>query len=1524
MRNQNRTLLPIRKLLTLVLAIMGIWMLFASDGLSPIYAETDDTFTITVTKEVNGNWQEAFSTLTPFEICLAELPNSCKSFTAGQTKSWPGLVANTYTIVEQDPGPYWEVITPLPFKVGTTTLPLGPGTPPYQLTVTNNYIGGSLQVNTSTNWNGFAPLSGQQFEVCIEGPSTAPTKQCKLLSSPGTHTWDGLLPGQYTVTETFPGNGWIVRINPQTVTVPEGGQVASQVSHRVKAAKLLLTKQATPTSVAAGQSVTYDFSIKHGANSETFVDNLSITDDGCTPAPRLTAGFNSGDTDKNNRLDLGETWLYRCSKTINEDSTNSASAEAFHPLGYRIFSNQATTTVDVLPKVKLTKSVNPASMPEPGGTFVYTLEIENTAQEDVDITDLTDTQPLSAECLSLINQSLAPGETKSCSYGLLRTAPGEYTSSAVVTVEDDEANVATASDSASAIVIDLNSSLRLTKEASTGLVPEAGESVAFKVTVENTSVADVVTITELGDSIYGDITFAGSVIETTNCTVNQVLLPGASYVCTFSGFVSGNTGDIHKNFVTALGIDDDGKTLNASDSATIVIADSNPVLSITKAPSVASLPEPGGSVQFNITVKNGSPVDAITINSLIDSVYGDITATAGDDAISEITETTCAASFQIPVGDEYSCSFVAPVVGPAGYLHENTVVVIGEDNDGSTTSAFAAAEVEIIDVPASLDVTKTANKTSVLESGETVGFVVTAVNSSSIDEVEITTVIDDQFGSVGGGCSPALPATLIPGAGITCRFTETVAGDLGNPHVNTVTVSGYDDDNVAVSASDSAQIPFIDVPSQIEVTKRADRTTASRSGEPVKFSVSVANLSETDAVTIEQISDSIYDLVTDQDNGKLLSTSCSVPQTLEAGQRYECVFEALVIGELGDEHRNLITVQGKDDDQQNVRAEDDAIVRIADPVVSGTKTAQLVDKNAKVANPGDTILYTITIENSGNAAAEEVAFNDILDDNTTLVVGSVQTTLGTIESGNTAGDSHVTVLLNELEADTSAVIMFEVTINADIPDTIVRISNQGLITGENFPTVSTQSLNGGPTETFVQSTPVIDAKKSASLAVDSNGDERYSPGDQVLYEIELRNVGSATATNLVLNDVIDANATLVNGSVNTTRGTIITGNESGDKSVQIKIAELKKGESALIRLTVRIKSPLSQSIGQISNQASITTAETSVLTDDPAVDGAQDPTVIALGGIARVDASKTALLLIDQGAKDASAGDTLIYQVTVRNSGSEVTSDVVFEDLLDPNTTLDVGSVQTDQGSVLTGNGEGDESVLVKIGTLAPNGRVKISFRAQINPNLDLATETISNQGMVRGVGINETRTDDPTIDGRLDPTVTVLRATAVLRVSMTDIFLVDADGDNFVSLGDTLLYQITLSNVGKDVARQILVEGKLDPNITLVPQSVTSQVGKVEIGNDPADRTVLISIGALAEGETTMMSFQTRVTSIPRSGFLSNQVLGRFTSSEDGQPTGQQIEFQSDDPSTDEANDATLTKLGEPILPAVFMPVIQ
>ncbi|MBI2215494.1 MAG: DUF11 domain-containing protein [Acidobacteria bacterium] len=145
---------------------------------------------------------------------------------------------------------------------------------------------------------------------------------------------------------------------------------------------------------------------------------------------------------------------------------------------------------------------------------------------------------------------------------------------------------------------------------------------------------------------------------------------------------------------------------------------------------------------------------------------------------------------------------------------------------------------------------------------------------------------------------------------------------------------------------------------------------------------------------------------------------------------------------------------------------EDYTVTIELPVVSvsATKVASLsvdVDSDS-LADPGDTLLYTITIVNSGTDDATGVTFIDAPDVNTALVAGSVTTTAGTVTTGNTVGDSTVAVNVGTVAALGGTVtITFQVTIDNPFPIGVAEVSNQGVVSGDNFADTPTDDPAAG-------------------------------------------------------------------------------------------------------------------------------------------------------------------------------------------------------------------------------------------------------------------------------------------------------------------------------------------------------------------------------------------------------------------------------------------------------------------------------
>ena len=173
---------------------------------------------------------------------------------------------------------------------------------------------------------------------------------------------------------------------------------------------------------------------------------------------------------------------------------------------------------------------------------------------------------------------------------------------------------------------------------------------------------------------------------------------------------------------------------------------------VTKSATPTSLPEPGGNATFDVTVKNASAVDSVTITSRTDDVYGDLDG-----------KGTCDVPQTIAAGASYSCSFSGAVSGNAGGSHTDVVTASGTDDDGNPVSDDDDATVRITDLAGSILVTKSATPTSLPEPGGNVTFDVKVENTSAVDSVTITSLTDDIYGNLDGKGTCVVPQTLDPG-----------------------------------------------------------------------------------------------------------------------------------------------------------------------------------------------------------------------------------------------------------------------------------------------------------------------------------------------------------------------------------------------------------------------------------------------------------------------------------------------------------------------------------------------------------------------------------------------------------------------------------------------------------------------------------------------------------------------------------------------------------------------------------------
>lgn len=137
------------------------------------------------------------------------------------------------------------------------------------------------------------------------------------------------------------------------------------------------------------------------------------------------------------------------------------------------------------------------------------------------------------------------------------------------------------------------------------------------------------------------------------------------------------------------------------------------------------------------------------------------------------------------------------------------------------------------------------------------------------------------------------------------------------------------------------------------------------------------------------------------------------------------------------------------------------------------------DMNGQV-NPGDVVRYTVAVKNEViNNASGTVNYTSAIPANTSLVVGSVTTTLGTVTTGNTAGDNAVAINLGTIAGNGTATITYDVEIDDPLDCMATGMSCQGMLSdgnGLNLPTFdpSSSTCNAATETVLTNQLPEVD------------------------------------------------------------------------------------------------------------------------------------------------------------------------------------------------------------------------------------------------------------------------------------------------------------------------------------------------------------------------------------------------------------------------------------------------------------------
>lgn len=483
--------------------------------------------------------------------------------------------------------------------------------------------------------------------------------------------------------------------------------------------------------------------------------------------------------------------------------------------------------------------------------------------------------------------------------------------------------------------------------------------------------------------------------------------------------------------------------------------------------------------------------------------------------------------------------------------------------------------------------------------------------------------------------------------------------------------------------------------------------------------------------------------------------------------------------------------------------------------------------NTDVATTGDTLTYTVNISNSGNTAAS-LTLTDQLPSEVSFVTNSV--VIGGVPAPGTNPVSGI--LITNVPAGGTTVVTFLATINS-LPST-QRILNVATA-AYYYQTSSGRVLTGNTASnsTLVQvSAPNVSVVTSAStpLAV---------VGDKVTFTTTITNRGSSTVGSVILSDGLPQNVSFIPGSV------VINGVLAPNRSpiTGIPIGSLAPGASAVVTFEVNVTMAVPT---QINNQSTVSFTS-GVFSGTSTSNQTQIP--ITQPQISLTTTANT---------NNATVGDTVVYTVTAVNSGN-LPAVLLVADTIPQGTTFTPNSVLVN-GISVPGVSITDG---ISIGVVPPGGTSVLSFSVTIT---SLPTpQFITNQASST---FTFTTPDNRTVTG------SALSNTVSFPVSSPNVLVTKTSSLADVTVGDTLTYTVTVTNLGIEDIQNVLLS---DPatGTSFIPGSVTVNGG----ANPTANPTLGINLGGIAPAASAIVTYNARVGSVPSPPEISSSASLSFTS---------------------------------------------
>ncbi len=707
--------------------------------------------------------------------------------------------------------------------------------------------------------------------------------------------------------------------------------------------------------------------------------------------------------------------------------------------------------------------------------------------------------------------------------------------------------------------------------------------------------------------------------------------------------------------------------------------------------------------------------------------------------------------------------------------------------------------------------------------GDTVTYTVSLFNLGTSDatNVEVTDTLPANVSFVSATPSAG---TFNPTTGIWAIPTVPTTNGVANPITMTIVVTatstGRSFNTVTITGSDvwdpndrnnTAKTPTDPQEADLVVSKTVDDATPNV-GDNVTFTVTVDNLGPSSAANV-----AVNDLLPAglQYVSHVASTGNYVPGTgvwtvgtVPASTTNTLTVVATVLAPASGPAlpvTNTATATSTTPDPNPENNTDDKTVT---PLQADLAVIKVVDDPNP--NVGDTITFTIEVDNFGPDAATQVVVNDQLPAGLTFVSASPST--GTYAGG--------VWTVGTVAAGGSATLTVTATVDAPASPGIPQpVTNTATVSGREYdpdPSNNTDSVTETPQYADLAVTKVV-------------SDATPNVGDTITFTITLSNLGADTATNVTVLDQLPAGLQFVSATTN--EGTYDPG--TGIWTV----GTVDTLFARTLQIDALVLAPGSGVPQPATNTASVNTSDQY----DP------DPTN---NTDSVTETPQYADLAVEKivSNPNPNVGGQVTFTVTLRNLGIDEATGVTIADPLPAGLTFV-------SASPVAGTSYSPATGIWQVGTIPAGG-----------------TKTLAIVAAVPGPGSFTNVAAVSTTD-QFDPDHTNDRGESTISTREADLAVAKTVSDPTPNVGDTITFTVTVSNLGPDSANNVQITDSVPVAGLQLLSAVPSQgtfntgtgvwtVGTVDVGSASA-KTLLITARVLAPAVNTVPSSQTNVATV-------------------------------------------------------------